>query len=467
MRKNRFTLALMSTSIILLLILQGLWLRSEYKNAEDDLRKETNFLFRTTLMTLQDSLIAKNITPLANDTLRTLRFHNLERSDEAFDILKHDTIKQGRVEIIVNSLGTNDSLKRFIPPLLARMQRTESTSFRVLLSYDSISKDSIKRVFTTSLDQSGFPSEVTINALKRGDFLFIDTANNAFTTEPVRLGPIHRYTATVTGYNGFIIKKITPQILFSLILSVLTIAAFIILYKNIRSQQRLMQIKNDFISNVTHELKTPVATVSVAIEALKDFHALNNPELTQEYLSIAKQELDRLALMTDKILKTSVFEEQGVSFQPEDVDLARIAEQVIASMRLVFEKQNTQVSFTKVGYSFNLRGSNTHLTHVFYNLLDNALKYSKENGVVSVVITEEVEQITVAIEDQGIGIPVEYQKKIFEKFFRVPTGDIHNTKGYGLGLNYVATVIESHNGTIDVTSEVNAGTCFTIYLPKS
>src|SRR5690606_7844701 len=205
------------------------------------------------------------------------------------------------------------------------------------------------------------------------------------------------------------------------------------MYRSIVSQQKLMQLKNDLISNITHELKTPVATVSVALEALKNFKALDNPALTQEYLTIAQNELGRLALITDKILKTSVFEQAGLELKREQVDLEKIIQDVLTSLRLVFEKHQANVSFNKQGADFTLQGNVEHLTHVVYNLLDNAIKYSKPGCAISISLTRAVENIQLTVEDNGIGIPEEYQQKVFEKFFRVPTGDVHDAKGYGLG----------------------------------
>jgi signal transduction histidine kinase len=226
-----------------------------------------------------------------------------------------------------------------------------------------------------------------------------------------------------------------------------------------------MQLKNDLISNITHELKTPVATVSVALEALQNFKALDNPALTQEYLTIAQNELGRLSLITDKILKTSVFEQTGLELKREQVDLEKIVQGVLASLKLVFEKHRANVSFVKQGDNFFLTGNIEHLTHVVYNLLDNAIKYSKPGCAISVSLIQNPETIQLLVEDNGIGIPEEYQQKVFEKFFRVPTGDVHDAKGYGLGLNYVASVVKAHSGTIDLKSEAGKGSTFTITLP--
>jgi two-component system, OmpR family, phosphate regulon sensor histidine kinase PhoR len=290
--------------------------------------------------------------------------------------------------------------------------------------------------------------------------------SDTLTTDRIHFNPHHAYAAVFPEMELNMVKEILPQILFSVFLTITVVTSFLVVYRNLRAQQRLNELKNDFISNVTHELKTPLATVSVALEALRDFHALEDPERTKEYLNIAQSELHRLTLMTDKILKASAFETQGVAFVPEKINLHLIVEKILSSLKLVFEKKNLQVDYTPVGSNFELAGSEIHLTNVIYNLIDNALKYGSNSPIIDLQLRDTEGFLEFTIRDQGIGIPKEYQKKIFEKFFRVPTGDVHNVKGYGLGLNYVARVIEKHGGQIDVESELGKGSLFRIRLPK-
>jgi len=285
-------------------------------------------------------------------------------------------------------------------------------------------------------------------------------------TERVSLNPMHAYAAVFPAIRTRIAKEIAPQILFSALLTIIIVTSFVVMYYNLRSQQRLNDLKNDFISNITHELKTPVSTVSVALEALSDFNALDNPERTKEYLNIAQTELNRLTLMTDKILKASVMEIPGISFISETVNLHAIVQQVLSSMKLILEKENVVIHYEQEGVDFELRGSEIHLTNVIYNLLDNALKYSPCGSTIDLQLKSSPIQLEFSIRDRGIGIAKAYQKKIFDKFFRVPTGDVHNVKGYGLGLNYVAGVVRKHNGKIAVESEEGKGSKFNITLPK-
>jgi two-component system phosphate regulon sensor histidine kinase PhoR len=230
-------------------------------------------------------------------------------------------------------------------------------------------------------------------------------------------------------------------------------------------QRKLTQLKNDFISNITHELKTPIATVSVAIEAMKNFDVLGNPRRTQEYLNISANELQRLSLLVDKVLRLSMFEKKEIEFRKESFDIAKMAGEVIDSMKLQFEKQQATVSLEVTGSNFFIEADQRHIASVIYNLLDNALKYSKENPVINVHVINRETFLELRVTDNGIGIAAEYREKIFEQFFRVPSGDRHNIKGYGLGLSYANHIVRNHMGFIELETEPEKGSTFIIKLP--
>lgn len=287
------------------------------------------------------------------------------------------------------------------------------------------------------------------------------------TTMPVFAGMprFNVYVAQFPEYQSFVFKKTLPQIFFSLLLFGMTALAFGLVYRSLRQQERLTALKNDFISNITHELKTPIATVSVAIEALQNFNALQKPELTKEYLDISKNELSRLSMLVDKVLKLSVFEQKEPELKKEIIDLASLVAQVLDSMRLQFEKLGVKIAFDTEGADHTfVEADKTHLTSVIYNLLDNAIKYDGKN--VNIQFATDQNALKMSIEDDGCGIASEYQAKIFDKFFRVPKGDIHNVKGYGLGLSYVASIVKQHGGRIEVQSVLEKGSTFSVFLPK-
>ena len=483
--KNTITVMLVASSILLLLVLQLFWLQNSYEKAYFDLRRDTNFLFRNALFSLRDSIIARNIQPLPSDPSE---IKALELTKGVHGDSMRFTMKSSTVQVFVNATGSHDSIVKALGPMAQTLQQKgqDGRSFIIRLAPDTISLDTLKLAFDKALQEAGQPlqsvvrheainGERTISFRSRFDFPGQQRENelnhrvygDTIYLDPVRLNPATRYHASLVDIREVLLKEITPQILFSLFLTGLTLLAFVVLYKNLRTQQRLMEQKNDFISNVTHELKTPVATVSVALEALKNFHGLDDPKRTQEYLEIAQNELNRLTLMTDKILKAAAFENKGVIIQKESVDLKELVGQIIDSMKLVFEKNQAKVSFQPHGNNFLIDGSLTHITNVIYNLLDNALKYSPNHPQLVITLKESTNEVVLSVRDNGIGIPEEFKKKIFEKFFRIPAGDIHTVKGYGLGLSYVASVVHEHGGTIEVVSEPGKGSTFIIHLPRN
>ncbi|NJM26511.1 MAG: HAMP domain-containing histidine kinase [Bacteroidia bacterium] len=491
------TIALMVTSLVLLLVLQAFWLRSSYEKAYLDFNREANGVFRSVVTGMRDSLVLKHLEPVNAGIWEAGA--GIPRGADSLQ-LRADSTPYSRIQIYIQGT-TRDSVPRDVIRTLvprvnqATFESSSNKTFVLRMEDDTLHADSVKVHFEAGLSRAGFNNAVTIHQQsmppplamarrkeqamtairKRGLSLMLDhdfdrpIANvfaDTVALESVRVNPMKRYGATLAGVRGVLLREITPQIFFSLFLTSIITIAFIVMYRNIRSQQKLMEIKNDFIRNVTHELKTPVATVSVAIEALKNFHAMDKPELTREYLDIAQNELNRLALMTDKILKTSIFETGKVEVKKELFDLDQIIEQVLASMKVVFEKRGAKVTYDRSGSDFKMEGGLIHVTNVVYNLIDNALKYSPAAPVIHLHLSNSPERLTLSVTDAGAGIEEAYHKKIFEKFFRIPTGDVHNTKGYGLGLNYVLSVVKSHEGSITVNSKVGEGSTFTVVLPK-
>lgn len=479
----------MISSIALLLMLQLFWLSNSYERAFFGLRRDSNFIFRNTLYAMRDSLYQDNIRAVGTADINKIPPGDIQ----ALNIIKGTpdsirvTTKTSTVQVYVsNRSGNKDSVLDAIRPMTRQLRQgieAGQKSFFIRLAPDTVSLDSLNIHFEAALKKSDIPLKFIVthqfvqpekfNVFRGREENSPDAPQNrpsvysdTISLESLRFNPVSHYAASVFPVQNFILRQIAPQILFSLLLTLITVGAFVVLYRNVRAQQRLMELKNDFISNVTHELKTPVATVSVALEALKNFHAMDNPKLTNEYLDIARNELNRLTLMTDKILKAAAFENKGIAIQKEAVDLNKNIIQILDSMRLIFEKRQAEVSYHPKGENFVIEGEQAHITNVIYNLLDNALKYSPGKPVITVTMVENAEELILSIQDEGLGIPDEYRRKIFEKFFRVPTGDIHNIKGYGLGLSYVAGVVKAHHGSIDVQSEYGKGSTFVIHWPK-
>jgi two-component system, OmpR family, phosphate regulon sensor histidine kinase PhoR len=320
----------------------------------------------------------------------------------------------------------------------------------------------LREKFQKALEKAGLPIQFSIDTSGS----MVDKAASFLSGRYVDIGSGITYQAEIQDYRGYLYKKIAPQVLFALLLFSVVALAFLFIYQSLRRQQHLTELKNDFIRNITHELKTPIATVSVAVEAMQNFDALQDPLRTKEYLEISRLELNRLSLLVDKVLRMSQFEKEAFELKLESLNLKNLVEEILASMKLQFEKYNASVQFNCSTSDFSFTGDRLHLASVVYNLLDNALKYSPVNPEIAIDLTQSDSHVTLAVRDKGRGIPEIFRDKIFEKFFRVPTGDVHNVKGHGLGLSYVAGVVKTHGGDIGVESREGFGSTFTIRLPN-
>jgi len=266
--------------------------------------------------------------------------------------------------------------------------------------------------------------------------------------------------------NNHVIRQVWLPIFSSIVFIFVIIFCFIYAIKVIIRQKELSKIKNDFINNMTHEFKTPLATVSLAVEALQDPDLSNQDKFRTRYLGIIKDENKRLVSQVEKVLQAAALDKKDFQLKIEPINLTDLLESNVEHICLQVEKRGGKINFVNKLRNGEIEGDAFHLTHIFNNLLDNANKYSKENPVIRVEAWEQADNVLVSIQDQGIGLSKEAIKKIFDKFYRVPTGNVHDVKGFGLGLSYVKTMVEAHKGEIHVQSDPGKGSTFTINLPK-
>lgn len=241
--------------------------------------------------------------------------------------------------------------------------------------------------------------------------------------------------------------------------------SFFMLVSLLFRQKRLSELKTDFINNMTHELKTPIATISLASEALINVQNFDNLDSIKRYNKIIHEENDRLKSHVERILNIALLEKSGFSINHEQLDLHKLLDKVIEQSQLRISRQEANVSFVKEAQKSVVLADEMHLINVFTNLIDNALKYTKQRPFISIKTSNTRIGISIFVTDNGIGMSPSQMKRIFEKFYRVPTGDVHDVKGFGLGLSYVKTIIELHGGYIKVTSEFGKGSTFEVYLP--
>src|SRR6188768_462500 len=498
-------LLLMAIPILIIAGFQVFWLRENYIKEKKNLEFRSSVVFKETVRRLQAKKL--NLDKVFNNSTGKIRVEVMNGEtmpgfpghpeDEIANAINNVTIRvsdslrnagidlENRPNVIIRNRGLpSDSIRHKKGKMVISMNESFSRTgdstkdfkferkgppgeiFRFLYNVDSL-QDSLRVKEIDSACRIAFDKEgmnVPISILKDTNVLRRDELR---LPNKITIGFAHPVTyELILGKTfGYLIKKLASPILFSLFLVGVTVISFLLLYRNLQRQRKLTQIKNEFISNITHELKTPIATVGVAIEALRNFNAINDPQRTKEYLDISQNELQRLSLLVDKVLKLSMFEKKEIELKYEMLDLKGVVDEVVSSMRLQIEKHHAIVS-TIVDGDTHLQGDRLHLLSVVFNLLDNALKYGNGNIAIKFDLKEKGNEVELAVADNGIGISPEYKDKVFEKFFRVPLGNTHNTKGYGLGLSYVSHVIQRHKGKIEVESQPGLGSKFIITLPK-
>lgn len=496
MKNLRWLAALMGITIFAITAFQAYWLKNTYDREERTLEIKTNMAFRRTVQQLQASKLHIDQTPdsATKGGVKVWYTPSFQRAasreplrEKVVDmvgVLREKVGDSFKIAIesranVKDTLFVSTEETRTGPPpimfkglpgdtmLMRQPGRMRSDKiFQFLYGVDSL-QDSVRvkeiiPAYTQALKtEKALVPFTVLRTLK-------PTESETPVFNEVTLGFSNPVTFRLQLGNTFpyLLQKLTTPILISIFMVGVTILSFVLLYKNLLRQRRLAAIKNEFISNITHELKTPIATVGVAIEALKNFNAIHDPVRSKEYLDISANELQRLSLLVDKVLKLSMFENKEVELKNEQLSLRDIVNEVVSSMRLQFEKHNADIDIETKG-NVQLKGDRLHLLSVVYNLLDNAVKYSNGSPKIKVELSEHNGSVNMMVSDNGIGIEPAYQEKVFEKFFRVPTGNTHNAKGYGLGLSYTAHVVRKHNGTIKVDSKPGEGSTFIVELPKN
>ena len=291
-----------------------------------------------------------------------------------------------------------------------------------------------------------------------------DYVHVLFPNDPGRIaGKLHLYFPTRAKYIRDPLWVFVPSILFTAV--VLAVFAFVIIV--IFRQKKLSDMKNDFINNMTHEFKTPISTISLASQMLRDADVGKTPTVMKNISGIIADETKRLSFQVDKVLQVSLFERDKSTLSFKEVDVNKVLRNVVSTFKLKVESIGGQIRDDISEDEALVIADEMHLTDVVFNLLDNALKYrSDQRPLMLEVLSKQVrDHLSIKVKDNGVGIKKEYLKKVFERFYRAPSGNVHNVKGFGLGLAYVKKIINDHKGSITAESELNAGTTFTIHLP--
>lgn len=263
----------------------------------------------------------------------------------------------------------------------------------------------------------------------------------------------------------FLITRLWILLLMSGILISAIVFSFTYVVSTVFQQKKVSEMRNDFINNMTHEFKTPISTISLACEALSDQDIAKTPGLYDSYIKVISEENGRLSGMAEKILQSARFQKGEILLKMESINIHDALRDAISKINLQIEKKGGEI-FTNLGAEQAvIQADRVHITNILFNLLDNANKYTPWAPVINISTKSLGKGILITIKDNGIGISKSNQKKVFDKLYRVPTGNIHNVKGFGLGLSYVKTIVDKHQGKITLESEIKKGSSFSIYLP--
>ncbi len=476
---------------------QSYWLMRTYKINEERFEKDINSCLQDALESDITSQTANKI-PQLDSTLKSIDIHSNgfdpgkdAEMDELMSILANNDSSQddnisihfmgidgdstgllpfealtdsmtlyGDTSIIINSnrgLDMEQSWKELILKIIADMVDYQA-EFQPI---DSIYKEKLK--------ERGIESDYLLAIFKDGK-IYDSNANDSSIfikyDAKIIIGKVlegsSELRAVFPQKTGYLLRSMWISLLSSLLLTIAIIGTFIYMLIVIFMQKKLSDMKSDFISNMTHEFKTPIATVSAAIESMQNFGVLDDKEKTNSYLNISKKELHRLNSMVEKVLDISAYEKQKVSLNKEEVFLADTIEEVADRFR--FQKTEVIIS-THLDKQVSIWADRMHFGNLINNLLDNAIKYCDQKAEIEIHFEKKAKEAIIRIKDNGIGISKDHQKLIFDQFYRVPNNHIHTVKGFGLGLNYVQHVVAQHEGQLGLKSKLGEGSEFTIQLP--
>ena len=426
---------LITISLLGLIFFQVLWLDSVKKYREQRLKDNVTKALGLSARRLMDEKHAF-IYPKKNDLLIT-------PDRLQYDFRKHSVMqrfnKQEIYTIVKESLASND---------------LKNVPFEFAVTDDQITGDQI--------DSDNFIK------------FYEDSANNEMQIIPLipesgsnleNLVPQEGLIIIVPHQNTIVLKQITWFIVGSIIFTLIIIAAFFLTLRTLLIQKKLGEIKSDFINNMTHEFKTPLATISLAVDALKNEKVVGDKEKTSYFTGIIKEENKRMNKQVETILQAALLDKQEVQLTLKKLSANELIKNAVNNISLPINERGGKLEINLDAAKDTVMADDVHFTNFVNNLLDNALKYSKEIPLIKLTTTNPGNLFRIKIEDNGIGMSKETLSRIFEKFYRAHTGNVHNVKGFGLGLSYVKTMVEAHKGTIKAESTLGKGSAFTISFP--
>ncbi|MFC2110820.1 sensor histidine kinase [Bacteroidota bacterium] len=417
-KKLRFVIILGSVAIICIIIFQIIWTKRTFDEKEQEFNRTINIA----LINVADKMASFNNAQLPNE-------NPVNRITSTYYVVN------------INDIIDANILEHYL--------RTEFEYRNIHVDYEYAIYD------------------CESNKMVYGNY--ISSTKNSEQFERSKTFPIYNEFTYYFGIDfprktSYLIKGMRIWILISFVV-IIAIVFFIYSIFVILKQRRLSEIQKDFINNMTHEFKTPISTIGISTEVLSKKSILDEPQRLFNYVDIIEKQNKRLENQVEKVLQMAYIEKRKFKLKIEEININELIENVKSNFEITIKENQGKFSINLKAENSRILADKLHLTNVIYNLADNAIKYSDKEPEIRIETINENARLRISVIDNGIGIDKKYIKKIFSKFYRVPTGNIHNVKGFGLGLNYVQKIVKVHKWKIEVSSVINKGSRFEIIIP--
>jgi two-component system phosphate regulon sensor histidine kinase PhoR len=507
-RSYKLIFTLLISSVVFILVLQAFWIRNFYIQKEDEFNATVYSALekvaakieeRKGLKKLQQNITVqkhdvqlkngKQQTTIINKSVVVSNYAQVKNNDKKEDV----EIKIGDVNSVKDAMREvkfNDSSVKIMPGNASMISQTLQSNdagnanidklmdkmlFEIkIVDNDEKNPDTLNNIIKRVFENKGLflPYEFALKKIfkKKDETLSRSKGFNdkekAFVTDlsANKVFSTHNYLfVQFPGGNSFVFGSMKSTLLLSLVFSLVMLGVFYYTIRLILKQKKLSEMKNDFINNMTHELKTPIATISLATDAINNPHIKDNEERFKDYTRILKEENQKLNSHVERVLEMAMIDKGELYLNKKPVSLTQLVTNTLNTHKLHIQKQNAKVN-VDIEKEVIVHLDENHMQAVFNNLMDNALKYSKELCEITIKIREVVNELVISFKDNGIGVDQPMREKVFEKFFRAQGGNLHDVKGFGLGLAYVRSIVEAHGGTIELQSEKGVGSEFIIKL---
>jgi two-component system phosphate regulon sensor histidine kinase PhoR len=507
-------IALMTLSLLGIIFVQGYWIKNSYQNREDQFTLNIRQVLISVSKEIQLEEIEKyyNVYNSIIDTIQVsdqASFSELiysitnERNDEIYifsdGVLEENyKLSSSALNLDMDSIQFKKITSRKVTTKITsgidgnKNVQTKTESFKRLKDYEQnqfenayknilsktpihkrTSGEKIKKLIIKQLEELGLSTNFEYAVYSNSLATKIRSRN--FTLDPTSTYGVPLFVnddiktnfqlyVNFSDKENFVLNSIMGMAILSLLFTGVIILTYTSALRQLLKQRQISQIKTDFINNMTHEFKTPIATINLALDALKNPKVSDNKEFIARYHNMIREENQRMHTQVENVLRISKLENDELDLEKGEVDLHYIIEDAITHVSLIVENKGGYIKTHLNALNSSVYGSDIHLTNIIVNIIDNAIKYTEVAPEIDIYTENEGNNIILKIVDKGIGMSKVVQNKIFEKFYREQMGNIHNVKGHGLGLSYVKRILDDHNAGINVDSEKGKGSTFSIKI---